>query len=136
MSTAPSRRRTVAVVTWSFVAWTFLIWTFRIGTIWDGDGATAAKVGRTLLALSFSALACATVWSLVRRPRARRTVVGVFAAWTIAVWVVRAPMIVFADHGTAFVLVHLALAAVSAGLAIGAVREARATEIGAVDVRR
>jgi hypothetical protein len=135
------RRRPATV---ALVAWTFLVWTTRVGTIWEDDELSGAgKVGRTALALSFTLLALAVVVTLVRRSTGGRpttTAVDALAAWTTAVWAVRAPGIVLADHGAAFTIVHLVLAAVSIVLAYLAFREARrpaptAPDAGAPAVR-
>jgi hypothetical protein len=119
-------RRPLATV--ALVVWTFLVWTTRINNIWADDGLdTAAKVGRTGLALSFTVLAAATAVGLWRRRqrvvRWLRPLVTGFAGWTVAVWVVRGVQIATDDHDLAFVAVHLVLAVVSIGLAGLAVRE-------------
>ncbi|HEX8803623.1 MAG TPA: hypothetical protein VF743_05505 [Acidimicrobiales bacterium] len=118
------RRRPAAL---GLVAWTVLVWTTRIGNIWRDDGLdTAGKVGRTALALSFTLLAGAVVVALWRRrDRATRWAVGLLAAWTTAVWLVRGSAIVAGDHDAAFTAVHVVLAVVSIALAALAWREER-----------
>jgi peptidoglycan/LPS O-acetylase OafA/YrhL len=119
-------RRPVATI--ALVAWTFLVWTTRINNIWADDGLdTAAKTGRTALALSFTLLAAATAVALWRRrehevPWGRPLVTG-FAGWTLAVWMVRGVQIATGDHDAAFIAVHLVLAVVSIVLAGLALRE-------------
>jgi hypothetical protein len=115
----PAARRASAAV----AAWTLLVWTTRIGTIWgDDDLSTAARMGRLALALSFTALAVATLVLLLSHRPALVAVVRVLAAWTIVVWSVRAVGIALGDHSAAFVVVHLVLAVVSVALAVAAVR--------------
>jgi hypothetical protein len=113
-------------------AWTFLVWTSRIRNIWTDDSlTTAGQLGRTALALAFTALAAVTAGAWLRYGRGAspppgwvsRLVSG-FAAWTIGVWAIRAVQIGAADHGTAFVAVHTALAVVSTVLAVWAHRAA------------
>jgi hypothetical protein len=112
-------------------AFTLLVWTTRIRNIWtDDELTTAGQLGRTALALVFTAFAAATIllWLRARRDRSvdgAPTLVRAFAAWTVAVWVVRGTQIALADHDTAFVVVHTLLAVVSIGLALWADRSAR-----------
>lgn len=118
------RRRPFAV---ALVAWTFFVWTTRIANIWrDADLDTGEQVGRTALAASFTVLAVAVVAALWRgSSRARLVAVGLLAAWTTAVWVVRDISIVTADRDAAFVVVHVVLGVVSIALSALAWREAR-----------
>ena len=110
----------------ALVAWTALVWTTRIGNIWrDHALDTGDKVGRTALALSFTALAVAVLIALVRRARWLATAVGALAGWTTAVWIVRSVGIATGDHEAAFIAVHLGLAVVSIGLSAAAVRHLR-----------
>lgn len=114
---------------------TLLIWTTRIRNIWsDEELDTAGQVGRTALALAFTAFAVAALaaWWRARRagaaPPSARPLVRGFAAWTTVVWVVRAVQIATADHEAAFVAVHTALAVASIALAVWADRSAHAGE--------
>jgi hypothetical protein len=120
----PTRSRAAIAL----AAWTLLVWTFRTGTIWAGDGTTAARLGRTALVAAFTALAIATLWLARRRSPRLAPVVRGFAAWTVGVWVVRAAGIAVGDHGAGFVAVHLVLAGVSIGLAAAAALETRVGE--------
>ena len=114
-----SRRWTIGLC-----VWTFLVWTTRIGNIWNDDALTdGEKWGRTGLAMSFTVLALAVIVALVKRATWLRPAVVVMAAWTTAVWVVRAVGVATGDHDAAFIAVHLFLAAVSLTLAALAVRE-------------
>ncbi len=108
---------------------TVLVWTTRIRNIWtDDDLSVAGQVGRTALALSFTAFAIATIgacWASRRDPAGpvwARPIVLAFAAWTTGVWVVRGVQIALADHGVAFVVVHTVLAVGSIALAVWAAR--------------
>ena len=111
-------------------AFTVLVWTTRIRNIWTDESlTTAGQVGRTALALAFTAFALATAWVWWQARRGRpvpgaTTLVRSFAVWTVLVWVVRAVQIALADHGAAFVAVHTVLAVVSIALAVWADRAA------------
>lgn len=109
--------------------WTLLVWTTRINNIWaDDELTTAGQIGRTALALSFTVLALGPVVAAVRARRSGAVPawtagwIRAFAVWTIAVWLVRAVQIATADHGAAFIAVHVVLAAASIGLAAWADR--------------
>ena len=115
--------------------WTVLVWTTRIRNIWTDDSlTTAGQVGRTALALAFTAFAVVTLAAGVRAWRSGTVVpctalwVRAFAVWTTGVWVVRGVQIATADHEAAFVAVHTVLAVVSIGLAVWADRTAQATD--------
>jgi len=111
----------------ALAAWSLLVWATRIRNIWSDDELSSGEQwGRTALALSFTALALAVGWALLRAASWRRPVVLALAGWTVIVWVVRAIGIVSADHDGAFVVVHLVLAAISIALAALAAREVRA----------
>ena len=126
------RHRAVAAL----VAWTLVVWATRITNVWgDADLDTGQKWVRTLLALSFTVLALAAGAAVVAWHRHRqgatalRVGVGALAAWTVAVWVVRAVGILAADHGVGFKAVHTLLAVASILLATLAWRETqRATQ--------
>ncbi len=120
----PSRQIRPALI---LAVWTFLVWTTRIRNIWtDEDLTTGGQVWRTGLALVFTIFAIGTVVVWRRGVRPGRWVKA-FAVWTIGVWAVRAVQIGLADHGSAFKLVHTALAIVSPCLALWADREANAS---------
>jgi hypothetical protein len=98
------------------VLWTLFVWGTRIVNILtDGGGAGALVVALALTALG---LAAAASLVRVRLPWA----VPALAVATIAVWAVRVPLVLAHDHEAGFVVVHLVLAAVSAALAVGALR--------------
>jgi hypothetical protein len=111
----------------ALVVWTFFVWTTRIGNIWrDADLDTGGKVGRTVLALSFTLLAVAVVVALWRRARWTGKAVLTLAGWTIGVWLVRDASILLGDHEVGFKVVHTVLAVVSIALSVFAWREAQA----------
>lgn len=112
------------------VVWTSYVWTTRIVNAWTDDESTSRAVGATVLSASFLLLAAATAAVLVRARRRRfagaeRRVLGVLAAWTTAVWLVRGVAIALADHDLGFIVVHEVLAVVSIGLAVQTWRVAR-----------
>ena len=108
----------------AFAAWTVLVWVGRIDNVLgDPDLSTGGRAARLALALSFMVLGLAVAVLAVRgRPldRRGRVLVAVAAGWTVAVWVVRGGQIALGDHSVGFVVVHLVLAVVSIGLALGA----------------
>lgn len=101
------------------VGWTFLVWTTRLRNIWADDALSDGdRWGRTMLALSFTALGVLLAVGLLRRSAWASWAVRLLAGWTAGVWVVRSIGIATVDHEAAFVVVHLVLAAVSIGLAV------------------
>lgn len=112
-------------VTLALCAWTLLVWTTRIGNVW-GDSAlsTGEKWGRTGLASTFTVLALASAYGVLRRRPWRGLAVRLLAGWTIGVWVTRSFGIATGEHDGAFIAVHLALSVVSIVLSAFAVREA------------
>jgi hypothetical protein len=108
----------------ALVGWTFFVWTTRIGNIWrDADLDTSGKVGRTVLALSFTLLAAAVVVALRRRAGWTNGAILALAGWTVGVWLVRDASILAADHDVGFKAVHTMLAVVSIVLSVLAWRE-------------
>lgn len=106
-----------------FVAWTLLVWATRIDNIWaDAALSDAGKWARTALAASFVVAAVVVAAVAVRTWKHRPTridevVLDVAAAWTVAVWAVRAVQIALGDHSVGFIVVHVLLAVLSIGLA-------------------
>jgi hypothetical protein len=123
-----STRRPPATL--ALVVWTLFVWTTRIRNIWGDDALTGGeKWGRTGLAMSFTVLALAAGHAAWHSTSWRTPVVKVFAAWTIAVWVVRSIGIATGDHDSGFIAVHLVLAVVSIALSAAAVRETAKTPV-------
>lgn len=87
--------------------WTLLVWTTRIRNIVADDWTwpeLIVPVGLTVL----------TVVALVRRHPGLR----LLAAATVAVWVVRLPLVLVRDHPAGFKVVHAVLAVASIALAV------------------
>lgn len=104
-----------------FAAWTVLIWGTRIDNI-VSDGGSAAALA---LAGGMAALGVAVGVSEVLG-RGRRVLL-VAAAATALLWAVRLPgLLLDGDHGAAFKLVHVGLAAVSVVLAAAVLSRRRA----------
>ena len=105
----------------AFALWTLFVWTGRVVNVArDGALSGAGKAAGIVFAGTFVALAIAVL------VRPRRPAVAALAGWTVAVWAVRSVAIVLHDHSTPFVVVHVALAAVSTVLAVVAVRGSEA----------
>lgn len=102
------------VVVYAFAGWTVFVWSTRVRNIVEDGGSglnLAAAVGLTALGAAVGL----TAWR--RRDLLAATVVAAVGATGLA-WAIRVPQIVFeADHGAAFKVVHVALAAVSVTLA-------------------
>jgi hypothetical protein len=117
-----SSRRLPATI--ALCVWSVLVWTTRIVNIVGDDDLTGAeKLGRTLLALSFTGLALAVGHALYHRTTWRSSIVRSLAVWTIGIWAIRALGILAGGRRVGFVAVHLTLAAVSIALAVLAVQE-------------
>lgn len=97
------------------------MWVTRIRNI-ARDGGSPVSL---LVALALVVLAVVVAVSLVRAGQPRWAVPALAAA-TVAPWAVRAPQILLGGHGTGFKVVHTALALVSIGLAVAALRADRA----------
>jgi hypothetical protein len=97
--------------------WTLFVWLTRVRNVVRDDGVGLGVV----VPLGLVALA---VYALVDR---RRGTVPLATA-TVLVWLVRLPFVFAHDHSAAFELVHTALAAVSVGLSVAALRGSRARE--------
>jgi len=102
-----------AVVVWALALWTVLVWGTRISNILSDDGGAGALA----VAGALTALGAATIASLLTRRLS--WAVPALAVATVVVWAVRVPLVLAHDHEAAFVVVHLVLAAVSVGLAVG-----------------
>jgi hypothetical protein len=120
------RRHRAAV---ALVAWTFFVWTTRIGNILrDEDLDTAGRVGRTALALAFTAMAITILFGVVRQTPWLRRAVEVVALATCVFWVVQGFGILVRDHDLGFKVVHTILAVGSIVLAALAWRESLVRE--------
>jgi len=120
-------------VLWALVGWTLFVWANRLRNIWTDDGlTTSGQAGRSALALSFVLPALVIGATLLRRRWGRwfPWFVRAFAAWTVAVWVVRMVGIALHGHDIGFVVVHLVLAVLSSVLAVAAWRTTIPTVMG------
>jgi hypothetical protein len=109
----------------AMAGWALFVWSTRIGNAWNDHHASfASKAGATLLSLSFVLLALASLVLLWRERRGRPATTSArglalmrtFAAWTTAVWIVFATLILVHHHPIAFKAVHVTLGLISIGL--------------------
>jgi hypothetical protein len=91
---------------YALAAWTAFVWITRIRNAEAGD------VGPILLSAVFLLLA-----ALVLATKGHALPTTTLAGLTVVVWVIRLPMILLADHGAGFEVVHAVIALVSLGLA-------------------
>jgi hypothetical protein len=99
------------------VLWTLFVWGTRIFNILtDGGGAGALVVAVALTGLAVAAGVSSA--GMRRLPWA----LPALAAATVAVWVVRVPLLLAHDHEVGFVVVHLVLAGVSLALSAAVLR--------------
>lgn len=126
----PSSRRLPLA---AFLLWTLFVWVGRVrNALTDETLSSGDRLGPLLLSASFvvPALLLGAGWIASRRHGAANGLVAsgtiALAAWTVAVWVVRAGDIALGgDHEVGFVVVHVVLAATSIALAVMAARAAR-----------
>ena len=117
----PVPRRRLPFV--ALAGWTLFVWLTRVRNVLGEDGlGTGARLGGLALAASFLVLAGSVLAGAGRRPGLLGPATRGLAAWTVVVWVVRGVDIALGDHSAGFVVVHLALGAVSIALAGLAVR--------------
>lgn len=101
------------------------MWATRIDNIVGDESLDAfGRAWRLALALSFVVLAVAAGvrWRRRTGPSGRPLVAVGLAWWTIGVWIIRGGGLALAEHEIAFIVVHLALAAVSIVLAAQVLR--------------
>lgn len=114
----------------AFATFTLLVWGGRVRNVLDDASLDAAgTTWRLALAAAFVAGAVVVLALAARSWRGGRGVdrpltiaVGVLAALTVVVWVVRGGGILLDDHDVAFKAVHTVLALASIGLALAAGR--------------
>jgi hypothetical protein len=110
------------IVLLAFVAWTAFVWGNRISNTLRSEESAGAKTFSTVLSLVLLGFAMAVVvvmakaWKL-NLGAAGAKVLMAAAALTVVVWLVRVPMILVADHGAPFKIVHVGLGVVSVVLA-------------------
>jgi hypothetical protein len=106
----------------AFGVWTLFVWATRIGT-----AAADEAWDRVAMALGFTVLGVGLL-VVAWRARGRVLTAGeerflqVAVGFTLVVWAIRGVQIALADHGAAFIVVHLVLAVVSIALGVAALR--------------
>jgi hypothetical protein len=110
------------IVLIAFVAWTAFVWGNRISNTLRSEESTGAKTFSTVLSLVLLGFAVAVVVVVAKAWKSNlgaggAKVLMTAAALTAAVWLVRVPMILAADHGVPFKIVHVGLGVVSVVLA-------------------
>lgn len=115
-----------------FAALTLVIWGNRIWLAWTNDTDTGAeKIAWSTPITLFVIAAVAVVVMLLKGADASapgfRRLVRAFAGATVVFWAIRAPMILLADHGAPFKVVHAVLAAASVVAAVAAWRSLDST---------
>jgi peptidoglycan/LPS O-acetylase OafA/YrhL len=111
-------RRWAAVL---LAAWSILVWAGRLRNMVADD---ELALGRGALAASFVVGGLLVLWAAIRRARWLPVAVRAVAWWTIGVWILRGIGILLADHPAEFEIVHTALAVISIGIAVLALRSA------------
>lgn len=133
-STKSSTRRPGTWPLVAMVVWSLYVWSTRIKNATGDDTlSSGSKAFSVVLSITFLAFALAGAIVLVRawsRPLARveALVLRAFSAWTVAVWVVRIPMIAADDRSVAFKVVHAVLGLISIGLAVLVWRSTRGAD--------
>lgn len=122
------------IVLLAFVAWTAFVWGNRISNTLRSEESAGAKTFSTVLSLVLLGFAVAVVVVVAKAWKSNlgaggAKVLMVAAVLTVVVWLVRVPMILVADHGAPFKIVHVGLGVVSVVLA------ALVWQIGAVALR-
>ena len=102
--TRPTVGAVVAI--YALAAWTLFTWGTRISNaVQDAEPLTGFVVPLVLLGLAVASIARPLRWGRL------------LAVAASLAWLVRVPVILLGDHGTGFVVVHTALAAITWGLA-------------------
>lgn len=106
--------------------WTLFIWGSRVRNALDDDDLSGGGLARALVtALAFVAVAAVVLVADNRRPGSIDRALGPIAVATAGYWALRMVVIAVGDHSAGFVVVHLVLGVVSAGLAGAAWRVRR-----------
>src|SRR4051812_42317355 len=94
--------------------WTLFVWATRIRIVLNQDGSkTAVIVPVVLTVLAVAALVNRRQW------------LPALVVATVAIWIIRLPLVLLHHHSVAFKLVHAALAVISLALSWGAWRALR-----------
>lgn len=105
------------IAVYAFAVWTVFVWGTRVRNILQAEG-SALDLGA---AVALAALGVAV--GVSARKGGLGPVLAVAVVATVVVWAVRVPlMVLLADHGAAFIAVHVSLAVVSVGLGLAAWR--------------
>ena len=99
---------------WALPIWTLFVWATRVRIILNQDGSKTAVIVPVVL----------TVLAIAAIVDRRRWLPPLIVA-TVAVWVVRLPLVLVHHHSAPFKLVHAALAVISLGLSWGSWRALR-----------
>jgi hypothetical protein len=110
------------IVLIAFVAWTAFVWGNRISNTLRSEESTGAKTFSTVLSLVLLGFAVAVVVVVGKTWKSNlgaggAKVLMTAAALTVVVWLIRVPMILAADHGVPFKIVHVGLGVMSVVLA-------------------
>jgi hypothetical protein len=109
----------VRIPTYSLAAWTLFVWLTRMRNAAGADEALTAYILPVVLVV----LACMALAA----PRRWGPLLAIVAS---AVWLVRVPMILVADHDLPFKVVHTMLAVITWALAAWTVRSSGAARRG------
>ena len=90
---------------WALPVWTLFVWATRIRIILRQDGSRSAVIVPVVL----------TVFAVAALVDRRRWSPALIVA-TVAVWVVRLPLVLVHHHSVAFKVVHVTLAVISLAL--------------------
>lgn len=121
----------------ALVGWTLFVWSTRVRNAAEDAGlSTTTRLGAFALAGLLIVFAVASAVAVFAGWSTR--IIQVFAVITVAVWAIRVPQILAADHSAGFKAVHVLLGSVSIVLALGALRWAarqgdRADTVAALD---
>ncbi len=110
------------IVLLAFVAWTAFVWGNRISNTLRSEESTSTKTFSSVLSLVLLGFALAVVVVVAKAWKSNLGAGGAkvlmsAAVLTVVVWLVRVPMILAADHGAPFKIVHVGLGVVSVVLA-------------------
>jgi hypothetical protein len=123
---------TLRTSAFSLAGWSVFVWATRIrNALGQDDLSTGGKAVAVGVASAFTVGGIALLVAALRRAQLVAAV-RVLAAVTIVYWPIRVVQIVLADHGAAFVAVHVALGVISVGLALWAWARSVAARPGTV----
>ena len=108
---------------WIFAGSTLLVWIIRVYNLFeDNEISNGERVWSLLVSTVFLLGAIAVIKILVGSWRDRNIkksrLITAFCIWTVTFWIVRSVVILIADHGAGFKIVHACLAIVFILLAL------------------